>query len=437
MLKKIYNPGSLMLPVLNVLVRAISLAGRFGLSLYLAKYLTLADLGMFGLITGVTNMMPSLAGWGLSYFVNREIIDKSKLVSGRLIRDRLAVTFVSLAVLLAVAAPFVIGFHVLPNATLALLALAIIILECVLFDLHGALVSLGHPLAANTLLFVRSALWVFPAAIIGILYPEHRTLAFVFSWWLGGLLTSFVAMIWVLRGWPMGRIMTMPVDMKWMLKTIRRGWLVYLSDLGIIGTMFLDRYVVDHFLGLSSTGVFTLYWSVANSMYLLVDTGIIQILYPKLVAVFNRGDLASGRKLVRGMRIKAVCMGVGLAAVTGLCFPPVLTLMGKADIAAQAPVFWVILAGVCVRILGDSIDIELTCRRLDKPWALINMGGIALAFVFSVVSIRAMGLVGAGVSVIVTHSCLIAMRLWVLKTAKPTQGGGDLLRPSFDAAEEI
>ena len=429
---------SVMLPLLNMGMRGLTLVGRFGLALYLAKYLSLADVGLFGLVMGVTNMMPVIAGWGLNYYVGREVVGKSKQASGQMVRDRLVVTFLSLIALVVPATPLVLYWHLLPDVSLALLALAIIVLECVAYDLHDALISMGYALAANVMLFVRSALWIFPVAVCGMVVPELRSLHLVFVLWLVGLVTNFVVMFWVLRDWPLRAIMAARIDKVWTFSTIRKGWLVYLSDLGFLGTLYLDRYVVNHFLGLSLTGIFTLYWSVANAVHALVNTGDIQLVYPALVAAYNGGNQEEMRRLVRQTLFRVGALSVALSVVAGVCFPFVLGLIGKEDIAAYAPVFWVMLAGVCVRLVAEMFNIDLACRHLDRPWAVINMVSVFLSFGVSIFCIKTWGLMGAGVAAIVTYSVLILARQWVLATAKPSPlQAGDVVLSSVEEREEV
>jgi len=372
----------------------------------------------------------------MNYFLGREIVGKTGLSGGRMVRDRMTVTFMSLTTLLLIASPFALALHLLPNAALTFLALAILILECMACDMNIALISMGHPLAANALLFVRSAAWVFPVAGFGIFVPEFRTLNFIFSCWLIGLMSSFAAMLWVLRAWPLRAIMSAKIDKTWAVQTIRHGWLIYLSDISCVGTMFLDRYVVNHFLGLSLTGVFTLYWSVANSVHTLVNAGILQVFFPQLVTMYNKGDYTGGRRFVWQSVFKIIGLSVSLGLIAGLCFPPLLALIGKSNIVAYAPVFWVMLAGICVRLLADAADCDLAARHLDQPWAFTNMLGVFIAFGFSVLSIKTMGFIGAGVSVIATQSVLCLMRVWVLARMKPLKGK-EAISLSLDTAEEI
>ncbi len=414
-----YISSGVILPVLNMGMRGLGLVGRFGLSLYLAKYLSLSDVGLFGLITGITSMLPAMIGWGLNYFLNREIVEKPRVFSGKMVRDRLVVTLLSLAVVLVPATPVVLAWHALPNPAWVVIVLCIIVFECLAVDMHFALISVGLPLAANMLLFIRSAAWIFPVAVLGVLVPEFRTLGPVLASWLVGLLANFAALFWVLRAWPLKTIMATEIDRTWLRKTLRNGWLIYLTDVSICGTALLDRYVVDHFLGLRLTGIYTLYWSVANGIYVLVGAGVTQIVFPKLVAADNKGDRQEAQRLIRQTLFRIISAGGALSIIAALSFPPVLELIGRKEITVYAPVFWVMLAGICIRLTADTVAMDLVSRHLDRQWAIINILGVALAFTFSTAGIKAMGLMGAALAGIATYSLLGFIRLWTLKTVKP------------------
>ena len=156
--------------VLQLGTRALALAARFCLSLFMVKYLDLEAIGLFGLIVGLTNFVPPAIGLGLSFFVMRDIIGKSNFEAGRRLRDRVALT----TMLLFLCYIFVLGamgagFVQVPE-NLALILL-IIFLETFALDIHFALMYLKMPLLANALIFVRTASWVGPFIVAAYLLP--------------------------------------------------------------------------------------------------------------------------------------------------------------------------------------------------------------------------------------------------------------------------
>lgn len=202
---------ALFTPAANLTIRATGLGMRFLLVLYLARYLGIDALGRFGLIQGAASVAPVALGWGVSYFLGREIVGLRPLLAGRRLRDRLLVTLASLAAAGIVCAALVEGGFLALPATPALVA-GILLLEAVAFDTHAALIGMGRPLAANMLLFLRSGAWVLPAAGLGWIDPSLRTLDVVLACWAMALVACVVAFVPMLRGWPLGAIMRAPVD---------------------------------------------------------------------------------------------------------------------------------------------------------------------------------------------------------------------------------
>ena len=147
------NLQKLLVPLTNMGLRGIGLVGRFALSFYLVKFLSLTETGQFGLIVGV---LPALFGFGMNYFLSREIIGVDIHDAFARIRDKMVVmvTLLGVTLLGALGVNAVHPVDVLGNLWLAGL---IIVLEVIAFDLHIVLISLRKPLLANFLLIVRSA----------------------------------------------------------------------------------------------------------------------------------------------------------------------------------------------------------------------------------------------------------------------------------------
>ena len=56
-------------------MRATVTAVKFLLAIYTARYLGLADLGIYGLLVGATTIVPAIAGLGMTDWIVRKIVD--------------------------------------------------------------------------------------------------------------------------------------------------------------------------------------------------------------------------------------------------------------------------------------------------------------------------------------------------------------------------
>ena len=406
------NRRELSLPAANLALRAAALSGRFALTIFLAKYLDFEAVGAFGLLAGLAGMTPAIIGFGVNYFLAREIVGAGPLRAGRLLRDRLVITVTMLLLYSsAFAALSIIGVLNFPYVGLTLL---IVSLECLSFDIHMNLISLRMPLAANALLFIRSSSWIFPAILIGVLDTHFRTLHFILICWAFGLLANFAALAVVFRKWPVTQILKSAVDTQWIRSKLRGGWYIYLNDVGIAGQLYLDRFVVNHFLGLRLTGIYTLYWTMANAVTVLVSSGVTQLALPHLVLAFREGD-DSWRKVfsfevlkVAGVAV-LLCAGVA-AAVFGL-----LPRFGVGQFLASPWLFLLMLCAVVLKSVSDMFSYGLYSRHRDRAVASVNVAGIIISTCASATFVTILGLIGAGVGMICTAALLLAVRIWSLR----------------------
>jgi O-antigen/teichoic acid export membrane protein len=403
-------------------IRAISLLARFGLTIYLARYLDLAAIGIFGLVAGVAGITPALIGFGINYYMNREIVDAPMFNAALKVRDRLLVTALTLtvAVLVAVLCVFLGLFKQPP---LFALLVAIVFLECIAFDIHLSLISMSKPLLANFLLFVRSAGWIGPVIVIGIAIPSSRTLQSIFLFWFAGLNLNFLMLWLIVRGSISLRHLLRPrVDFAWLRSRIIGGWLIYANDIGMAGQIYLDRFIVSHLLGLTMTGLYTLYWSIANSIHVLVTTAVTQLALPHLIKS-HRTSRQVWRSMLMLETVKAFAIGIALCCVIAFAVLYILPELGLTQFSRDPLLFVFMCAGICVRLISDMVNYGLYSRGQDREFALTNVFGIVLSAGLSFACIVQMGVHGVGLSMILTPSILLILRLISLRRGASSRPG--------------
>jgi O-antigen/teichoic acid export membrane protein len=255
--------------------------------------------------------------------------------------------------------------------------------------------------------------------LLGLIYPAARSLEVILWFWLGGLLFYYLVLGIGLRYWPVRQVLDTPVEWRSMRKIVRRGWLIYINDLGISGTLYLDRYVVAHILGLSEVGLYTLYWNIANGLHVLVTAAIVQVSAPHLIAAFRSSE-EEWRKSLETHLVKIVVTVVPLAA---LGFAAVIFLMprlGVPRLGDRPDLFALMLLGISLRLIADMLNYGLYSRNLDHQLAWINIAGLALAITMNFVLLSSFGLIGAGISMIITPVALGTARLLTLRHAGVT-----------------
>lgn len=395
---------------LNLLLRAITLALRFGLSFYVVRFLGLSAAGIYGLALGAIGIAPAAIGWGLNYFVSREVVGRTPDQAARVVKTRLFVTLCSLSAgtLIAILVTFAMGVHPAP---IWILVVVLIWLETLALDLYMPLISLELATQANLVIFTRSAAWVPIIVGMGILWPEARTLELLFGGWIVCHVASLALMAWFLRHWPVAERLRDPVDRNWIKQKLRRSWYIYLSDIGIVGLVFLDRYVVSWQLGLAATGIYTFYWSIANALQTLMQTSVVQLALPKMLKAYTDPDLGRWRRLFRAELIKTIIIALVLALGMWTVVQMIFHLDRSGRFPREQGLLLLLLTASIMRAGSDFLNICITSTGRDRYYAASNIGGVILALTLAFLFISRYGLIGSGIGSAVTAFLLLASRL--------------------------
>ena len=159
-----------------LVVRAGATIAKFLLAIYTARYLSLADLGIYELLVGATTIVPAVLGLGMTEWVMRKIVDLPRAQALPMIVSRLSLTLCLHLVIqpLAFLLDVLLGEPIpLP---IAVISGAILMLENLGAQAADMLIARRRVFLAYWLTFLRMGFWPIPVMVIGLLYPETRTL---------------------------------------------------------------------------------------------------------------------------------------------------------------------------------------------------------------------------------------------------------------------
>ena len=398
-----------LLPLANLIMRGASLGARFGLALYLGQAIGYDALGTFGLLNGVSGVAPAVLGMGVSFHVNRALIEAEAGTAPALLRDRLMLS-ASASIAATLCAWITLRLIDISLPDWAPLGATIIALEVLAFDLHVALINLGRPVLANFLLFVRSASWVLPAVALGLVDATWRTLDSVLICWLAALIASFavaaVSMHDLLRQWTHRT----PPDVFGLLSNARRTPYIYVNDIMLVGLTYADRFIVAHVLGLAAAGVYTLHFSVTQGIYALVAAAVTQLSVRRIVLARRNDGLAAWRGVLRREASKAMGYALPMSAAGVAATMLILPAFGVADFTRESAFFVLLTIAAALKPLADLANAALYSLGADPTLAAINFLSLPLAMGLTTVLAMRYGLIGAGVAAVVLQLGLIAAR---------------------------
>ena len=396
-----------------IALRLGNAGAKFALALYMTRYLGLADLGIYGLLVGAATTVPAVLGFGLNDWLGRLVVGLDRVKAIPLAATRMAFT---LAIqIVAQTAAWLLNYALgapIPWA-LAIPIGLILLLEHLAADAYAILIGRDRPRLANILLFLRAGAWPLVVIVWGLLDPQARTLLHVLYAWVAGLVVMWlvVAALYI-------RDLGL-VALQWTTfrDGFRKGVAFYLNDIGAVGNLYLDRFLVSLLLGLELTGVYTFFWSVANVVHTLSVYGVIQPQMPKLVAATNARDASAFLTFRKRLQIESWTWALVLSLSFGLIVPFILPYLDRPLLSQHLPILAIVMVAVMLRIGADGSGFVLYALHHERWIAMTSLAAVALSAALNLALIPLLGLAGAAFAYVAVGGAMLAARILLVRRA--------------------
>lgn len=399
----------------NLALRLASLVGKFGLSLFVARFLNLSELGIYGIVFAISMFMVAFIGGRIDYELCRRIALDTKEDAARLLRDQTIFFFLNFLAVF----PFFVVAGCLGMAEfglpIALCTWAICCLESYSNLLFVNTYALGRPLIANFAFFVRSGLWAFMAMAALFCFPGLRTLWTVLLLWIAGSALSIVYNLSTLDflKWPSLR--HSPVGWGALRKGLEVSFLIWIGSIGLAGGTYFDRIVLSAYLDLRTVGVATFYASFGNSVVTLVASSCLAVALPKLMRLVDQKDWIGFWRELRSAGWSICLIGLLFCIGIAIIVPYSAFILQKPEIYSNRFTLWFLMGGAMLRIFAEGAFFGLYVLRLDVSIWTGNIAFLVLSLAANICFIAIFGMIGLGIANILIALFLLAFRLWRLR----------------------
>lgn len=370
--------------VLIIGLRGGLLIARFLLALFIARFIGLEELGIYGLISGAAAVLQIALRCGVFSKLSRDAVhnDRRALINDLRHYGSGALTLYGLLLPVAIAAGYYVG-----HTHLALLVLAVIMVEHAISDVVSLMTNLDRPASANVLYAFQSAAWIYLYIALAWIFPALRSLDWLLAFWICGSLLALTFAASLTRRWPWAEGFRTPLQWSWFRDNARASWRLYLSEVVAVLTLYVDRYLVSLFLSLELVGVFVLFWQMASAVANLVGAGILQVYRPRLIRAGYRDSTADFKSLYQESLLHSLAAGA-LLSVMAAAAAYYLVPYSKQPLAMEyLPLLGLMLLCLQVRIWADAAKNAAYARHLDHLTmqshllSLITGAGLSLALI--------------------------------------------------------
>lgn len=380
-------------------LRGCTLAIKLLLTLYIARFLGLHDLGVYGLIAAAQILLPSAASLGINHSLSRHVVTQGDDEIATQTRGYLLVVLMFYAVGIAMAYTY-LGGRI--DAQIFWVTSGLLLLENINSDAYHLLANQSKPVFANALHFVRSALWAVGYMAAGLLDDAFRTFDWLLVFWLVGSSTAFVLLLHKLRHLPVFSSQRSTESRISRLRhQISESWFLYTNGIVTsLGTQ-ADRYIVTAMLGLELAGVYVFYLQVSSALSNLHYTGLIQLQRPKVVLASRTGH-ASTQEKVNAVILAAVITTILSSTAAYFVVSAIIPMLDKPLLTQWHMLLYFALGGVISNVVVEAQRLYFYALHEDRPAFYINLVSSVIGIVMLYALLTQYSLTGAGIALLMT-----------------------------------
>lgn len=360
---------------MNIGLRGLTLASKFVLIFFLARFIEPAELGLYGLLAATVAYSVYLLGFDFYTFTTREILKMDRSEWGRVLKGQCALSLVLYGVFLPLLALLFV-FELLPW-TVAFWFFVLLILEHINQEIARLLVAVSEQLTASVVLFFRSGAWAVVVTVWMFADAGSRNLDYVLGAWTAGgiigvLIGGYKLSRMKMSGW------RSKVDWQWARKGLRVAVPLLVGTLALRAIFTLDRYWFELLMNRELLGAYVLFMGLVTALMSFLDAGVFAFKYPGLIAAFNRHDDAAFRHGMRTLLVQTVVLSVSFAVCAIVVIHPLLTWIDKPLYIVHQPIFYWLLGVTFLYAIGMVPHYGLYAQGHDRPIIRSHIAGVGI-----------------------------------------------------------
>ena len=404
-------------------IRGSTIVLKFGLSFYVARFIGLGALGTYGLVVGLSLTAPVFVRAGLFTTIARQLVDAEPSAMTYDLKHYLVWVGGCYGLLLLLI-PLLLQIDGLSSLQASVYVIwAIVLGEHLALDVTLLLNNLNRSEAANLFGLGQSAVWVIPFVAASWLIPSMRSFDALLAFWAVGTFVTLAGVSTLFWEWPWKA--SRALNLEWYWQRLKASGYLFFSDL--IGTVsqFIDRYMIAYFISIEQAGVYTLFFQLANSVFTLISSSIVNVHRPKIISAFSGHRMQDAASQLRQLQLEAVFVFIGLSLVVGGAFQFAAPWINRPAVLLFMPLMWFTFAATALKTWCLTGFIELYARHYDAELFWLNLLGFAVITALSLAAIPFAGIYGIPVAIGVSYAfVLLLIRVTVARKDRHLAGLG-------------
>jgi len=398
-----------LLPWMLMSMRGITLLVKFFSTLFVAKYLGLDALGIYGLVAAAGILAPAILGLGIMPSISRAAVKQSLGET----KNELTRYFIYLSIIYFIAVTGVVIYCLMKGEWMfASLILLVIFFEHINGECYQLMINLSRPLLADSLHFIRSASWLLIYMLVASVIVSWRNMETLLIAWIMGSGLSAIIYIFVFSRMPSTSTKLKISPGSWLGLRSKQASGLYLNGVATTGASYSDRYVIGAFLNLELTGVYLFFWQIQSALSNLIYTGVIQVARPALIKNFDQPqpDWQIVWNLLRLTSIAAVSFSI--LALIGIALA--LPYLHMPLVSEYYGLFALVLIAFIFNVIAEAQVLVFYSQYKDHQVLLITLAVFAINISICLIGVPLWGLWGAAIAAISASLTRLCLQTWFI-----------------------
>ena len=391
---------------LNLLLRSLSIIGKFFLIVFIAKNMSLSELGIYSIFFTTVTLCMYFLGYDFHNYVTREILSPDCTNQILMIRDQFVLHLFTYLIFFPLV--YLISlFNIFPQDYIFLFC-SILICDHLALEFFRLYIILSKSLFANLIFFIRSSFWIFILFIIISIGSYNLTIKHILIMWNIGAFAAVVSSMLYIKVLKLGKI-NKPINWKWVKKGFVISTPFFISTIAYKIIDFSNRYFIDGLLTKSDVGIFTFFHSISSTVHILVFSGIIMLIYPKMIAAYGVNN-TEYNFYSKQLKYYAIFASIALSLLTAIFLPYLLKLIGKDDFTEHIHLLWILLCSINVYLFSLFSHYSLYLKKMDNALMFISIIGAIINILLNIVLIKYYELTGAAMSLLISYLLIFVLK---------------------------
>tara|TARA_R110000868_G_scaffold150063_3_gene372969 strand:+ start:29884 stop:31113 length:1230 start_codon:yes stop_codon:yes gene_type:complete len=390
--------------ILNIVLRGITIVLKFVLSIIVIKKISIEEYGTYGLFQSTVIILTFIVGFDFYSYSSREILSKGIETFNYYFKNQLIFHLVTYLIILPLS--YFLFYWKIVDFKYVYLFILILLSEHISQEVYRMLIVIKKTVAATFVLFIRSGIWVVLLYLFWELnIMEANLKSILVLWSVGAVLSVIIGLFYLDFKWATG------FDINW----IKKGVIVAIPF--FIGTIlyklieFSGRYFLNYYHSSKEVGVFTFFSSIANILFVFVQTIVIIELFPSLLESKSKSYEKFSEKLKIFEKQIFIYSIIG-TVLSLLGIYPLLHFLDKTVLFDS--IFSYIILLLSSAFFSFSFVSHYALYSFNLDWKILKatLIGVFFNLVASFLLIPKYGILGAAVSQFISFFMLFIAKLY-------------------------